>query len=89
MNSVLKWAGCALVCLGALCTSLRLDPLNIWLLNAGALVYLIWSLRIRESNLIVVNAVLLALYVVGLIYTPEPAVKDAAAVTKSVVSTHN
>lgn len=68
LNSILKWAGCATVCAGALCTSLRIDPLNIYFLNAGALLYLIWSVRIKERNLIVVNAVLLALYVVGLIY---------------------
>jgi hypothetical protein len=68
LNSILKWAGCATVCAGALCTSLRIDPLNIYFLNAGALLYLIWSVRIKERNLIVVNAVLLALYIVGLIY---------------------
>ena len=58
------------MCLGALCTSLRIDPLNIWLLNLGALLYLLWALRIRETNLIIVNAVLLALYLVGLFYVP-------------------
>jgi hypothetical protein len=69
LNNILKWMGCATVVLGALCTSLRIDPLNIYFLNAGALLYLIWAVRIREKNLIVVNAVLLALYVVGLFYT--------------------
>jgi len=57
------------VVLGALCTSLRIDPLNIYFLNAGALLYLIWAVRIRELNLVLVNAVLLAIYVVGLFYT--------------------
>lgn len=70
MNNFLKWSGCLAVCLGALCTSLRIDPLNIWLLNLGALLYLLWALRIRETNLIIVNAVLLALYLVGLFYVP-------------------
>jgi len=69
LNNILKWGGCATVCAGALCTSLRIDPLNIYFLNVGALLYLIWAVRIREKNLIVVNAVLLALYVVGLFYT--------------------
>ena len=67
-NSFLKWTGCATVCAGALCTSLRIDPLNIYFLNVGALLYLLWSIRIGERNLIVVNAVLLALYVLGLVY---------------------
>ena len=69
LNNFLKWAGCATVVLGALCTSLRIDPLNIYFLNVGALLYLLWAIRIRERNLIIVNGVLLALYVVGLFYT--------------------
>jgi hypothetical protein len=69
LNSILKWSGCAAVVLGALCTSLRIDPLNIYFLNAGALLYLLWAIRIGERNLIVVNAVLLALYLVGLFYS--------------------
>ena len=72
LNNVLKWAGMALVIAGALCTSFRIDPLNIMLLNAGALVYMIWALRIREMNLVIVNAVLLAIYAVGLMQVPKP-----------------
>lgn len=67
-NNVLKWAGCLAVVLGALCTSLRIDPLNIYLLNAGAFLYLVWAVRIRELNLVLVNGVLLAIYLVGLFY---------------------
>jgi hypothetical protein len=53
---------------GALCTALRIDPTNIYLLNLGAVLYLIWSVRIREWNLVVVNAVLLLIYCIGLFY---------------------
>ena len=67
LNSILKWTGMALVIAGALCTSFRIDPLNILLLNAGALVYMLWALRIREMNLVIVNAVLLAIYAIGLL----------------------
>jgi hypothetical protein len=66
INTVLKWVACAVTLSGALCTSLRIDPLNIYLLNAGALLYLIWSIRIREWNLSAVNAGLLTIYIVGL-----------------------
>lgn len=68
LNDVLKWIGCVTVCFGALATSLRIDPLNIYLLNLGALIYLIWAIRIKELNLIVVNGILLGLYVIGLFY---------------------
>lgn len=70
LDNVLKWSGMAFVIAGALCTSFRIDPLNIVLLNAGALVYMLWALRIREMNLVIVNAVLLAIYAVGLMFSP-------------------
>jgi hypothetical protein len=72
LNNILKWTGMALVIAGALCTSLRIDPLNIMLLNLGALVYMIWAMRIREMNLVIVNAVLLAIYAIGLLGVPGP-----------------
>lgn len=65
-DTILKWIACAVTLTGALCTSLRIDPLNIYLLNAGAFLYLVWSVRIREWNLSAVNAGLLTIYVVGL-----------------------
>ena len=66
INNTLKWLGCATVVAGALCTSLRIDPLNIYLLNVGALAYLLWAIRVRELNLMIVNGVLLAIYILGL-----------------------
>lgn len=68
LNFVLKWVACIVTLSGALCTALRIDPTNIYLLNLGAILYLIWSIRIREWNLIVVNVVLLLIYCVGLFY---------------------
>ena len=66
LNKILKWSGMVAVILGALFTSLRIDPANIWLLNLGAGLYLIWALRIKEWNLVIVNGVLLGIYAVGL-----------------------
>lgn len=68
INNYLKWTACAVTLTGALCTSLRVDPLNIYFLNLGALMYLVWSLRIREWSLVTINAGLLLIYVVGLFY---------------------
>jgi hypothetical protein len=66
LNFALKWLGCACVVFGAVCTSFRIDPVNIYLLNLGAVLYLIWAVRIRETNLIIVNGILLAIYIVGI-----------------------
>lgn len=52
---------------GAMATALAWDPLNIVLLNLGSLFYLYWSLRVRDWNLVMVNAGLLTIYVIGAI----------------------
>ena len=67
INTMLKWVACAVTLSGALCTSLQIDPLNIWLLNLGAVLYLIWSWRIREWSLVTINFGLLAIYILGIV----------------------
>jgi hypothetical protein len=52
---------------GALATSLALDPLNIVLLNLGAVLYLYWAVSVRDWNLVAVNGGLLTIYVIGAI----------------------
>ena len=52
---------------GALATALAQDPLNIWLLNAGAILYLYWSYSVRDWNLVAVNGGLLTIYLIGAI----------------------
>lgn len=66
MNNYLKWVATVITLVGAVCTSFRLDPLNIYLLNAGAFLFLIWSVRIKDTALIVVNTGLLLAYFLGL-----------------------
>ena len=52
---------------GALFTSLGWDPFNIIMLNAGSILYLYWSLTVRDWNLVAVNGGLLTIYVIGAI----------------------
>jgi hypothetical protein len=66
ITQAIKWTATVIVLAGALCTSLRIDPLNIWLLNVGTGLFVIWALRIREPAMIVVNTGLLAIYILGL-----------------------
>ena len=65
-NFYLKWCACLVTLAGALCTSLRIDPVNIYLLNLGAVLYLSWGYRIREWNLVAINTGLLIIYLYGL-----------------------
>ena len=67
-TNVLKWVATLITLGGALATALMIDPLNIWLLNTGALLFLIWCFLIKEKAMIAVNFGLLAIYVFGLIY---------------------
>jgi hypothetical protein len=68
MTEVLKWLGTALTIAGAVATALAIDPLNVYLFNAGALTWLVAAIRMREKSLIVVNAGLLAVYLFGIFY---------------------
>lgn len=66
-NNILKWVACAVTLTAALLTSFEVLGYNRELFAVGAVLYLIWSIRIREANLIVINGALLAIYGVGLI----------------------
>ena len=61
-----KRVATAVTLLGALATALMFDPLNIWLLNVGAALFLWWGILIKDKAMITVNAGLLVIYIVGL-----------------------
>lgn len=64
--TVLKWLGTGFTILGAGLTSLGdWDPYNVTAFNLGALFWLWASIRMRDSALITVNAVLLTIYLFG------------------------
>ena len=67
VDSILKWTATVLILIGAVLTSLAVDPVNIYVMNVGTLLWLIWALRIRDKALIVVNAGLLVIYLGGFI----------------------
>lgn len=66
LNFWLKWTATAFLIAFAILTSLDIEPLNIWVANISTLLWLIWSIRIRELSLIVVNTTLLLVYFAGL-----------------------
>lgn len=64
---IIKWIATFFTIAGALATALMYDPLNVYLLNLGAVLFLIWGCMIREKAMITVNASLLLIYVIGLV----------------------
>ena len=66
-NTLLEWTACIITIAGAAATALGHDPLNIWLLNAGAVLYLVWAARVRILSLVLINLALLTIYIYGAI----------------------
>ena len=62
----IKWVATAITLGGALATALMYDPLNVYLLNLGALLFFIWGYIIKEKAMMAVNAGLLLIYMIGL-----------------------
>ena len=68
-KNVQKWTGCALVVAGAILTALNIYPLNIIILNSGTIIYMIWSWRVKEMSVFVVNVSLTLIYTLGIVLT--------------------
>ena len=68
INTALGWLGCIVVMVGAVSVSLGIDPLNVYALNFGALIYGIWGYRTKQWNQVVVNGFLITVYTFGLLY---------------------
>lgn len=66
-KTILEWSATGFTVAGALATAIAVDPLNIYLLNVGAVLWLIWAVMVKRTSLIVVNASLLAVYVYGFV----------------------
>jgi hypothetical protein len=67
LNIFLKWSATILTILGALAITHKLDPLNIYLLNVGSVLWIMWSFRIREYAILIVNIAMMLIYAHGLI----------------------
>lgn len=63
---VFKWVATGITLSGGLATALMYDPMNIYLLNLGAFLFLIWGYLIRDKAMIVVNAGMLSIYMIGI-----------------------
>lgn len=64
---IFKWVATGVTLSGGLATALMYDPFNIYLLNIGALLFLIWGYLIRDKAMIVVNSGMLLVYIIGIL----------------------
>lgn len=66
LSCKIKWVATFITLAGAIATALMYDPLNIYLLNLGAFLFLIWGAMIQDKAMITVNAGLLFIYIIGI-----------------------
>lgn len=67
LSCKIKWVATFITLAGAIATALMYDPLNIYLLNLGAFLFLIWGAMIKDKAMITVNAGLLFIYIIGIL----------------------
>ena len=67
ITCLLKWTGTVLTLIGAVLTSIDIQPYNVWLLNIGSAVFVVWAVRIRDGAMITVNLGLLTIYTIGVV----------------------
>lgn len=66
LSCKIKWFATVVTLCGAIATAFMYDPLNIYLLNLGAFLFLVWGYMIKDKAMITVNAGLLFIYIIGL-----------------------
>jgi hypothetical protein len=64
----LEWIATLTTLAGAFLTSLRYDPWNIYVLNVGSFLWLLWSTLERRLSIALVNGGMLAIYIFGIFY---------------------
>ena len=67
MRKILEWVATIITLAGALATSLAYDPWNIYILNLGSFLWIIWSVLERKASIALVNTGMLTIYLFGLI----------------------
>lgn len=64
----IEWISTILVIVGAMLTSYNVYPLNLYVILAGNFGWMIIGLMWKKPSLIIIQAVLTVIYVVGLIH---------------------
>jgi len=65
MMKLLEWSATIVTLIGAMLTALNYDPLNIYVLNVGSILWLAWACLERRASIALVNGGMLAIYLYG------------------------
>lgn len=67
VNDALQWAGVVFIILGhALNAAGNMDPYNIIAFGIGAVMFMVWSLRVCNKPQIVVNVISIGICIAGI-----------------------
>lgn len=64
---VLEWIATIVTIIGAFLTASNNHPLNLYFLNAGSLLWLVWAVADRRVSIALVNGTMLAIYAAGVL----------------------
>lgn len=66
-NTWLKWTATVLTIVGAVAVTLDVSWWDVTVLTVASVVWIAWSLRIREWSLVTVNVFMITIYGYGII----------------------
>ena len=67
LNTWLKWTATVLTVVGAVAVTLDVAWWDVTVLTVASVVWIAWSLRIREWSLVTVNVFMITIYGYGII----------------------
>lgn len=63
----LKWSATVMLILYTVLTNLQVTPTNLWVGVVSSAMWSLWSIRVKEWSLIVVNTMMLGIGIVGVV----------------------
>jgi hypothetical protein len=67
-NTILEWVATIVTIAGAFLTAFDYHPYNLYVLNAGSVLWLIWALLDHKASIAIVNGVMLLIYLAGIFF---------------------
>lgn len=67
MVLLLEWFSVFVTIIGSVLTILKIDPINIYLMNFGSFLWIIWGIVVRRFSIVIVNLVMLIIYMLGIL----------------------
>jgi hypothetical protein len=64
---ILEWVATIITIIGAFLTSMDNHPMNLYFLNTGSILWMIWAYFEKKPSIALVNGVMVGIYIFGVI----------------------